>query len=348
MVAQTPSSSLVRTFENGIVITKTIIREGIYQFTVKSDGYVEQLNSVAIVNENDVLVYDTFTRPSCAAAVLQEIRKITSKPIRYVVNSHWHPDHWSGNEVYVSAFPGLDIIASAKTADFMRHAAPAWPARFANILAGRKSALAEALTSGRNSDGTPFTPIQQRETEAGIRLYEDFVAEATRVTRTYPTLTYENTLTITHGGREFVFITLMGDSAENTVLYLNNEKILLTGDVIVYPISYGTPLPSQRVKDLNRILNDLDVDVIIPGHGPAMRDKTYVKLLRDLFQAITVQVRNALQSGAADLKQVRAAVNVEGYRTSFTKGDGQLNAAFDSLVDGVIRRSIREAREQDY
>ena len=53
------------------------------------------------------------------AAVLAEIRKLTKQPVRYVVNSHWHWDHWYGAEVYHEAFPGLEIISHEKTRAFM-------------------------------------------------------------------------------------------------------------------------------------------------------------------------------------------------------------------------------------
>src|SRR3954454_23064295 len=107
-----------------VKISGVELAPGVYQFTVASDGYVEQLNSVAIVNDSDVLVFDTTTRPSTARTILAEIRKITPKPVRFVANSHWHPDHWSGNEVFAAANPDLEIIATEKERDFMLNLSP--------------------------------------------------------------------------------------------------------------------------------------------------------------------------------------------------------------------------------
>ena len=73
-----------------------------------------------IVNDEDVTVFDSNTRPVTARMVIAEIRRITPKPVRTLVNSHWHMDHWSGNDEYVKAFPGLRIIASTETRDYMR------------------------------------------------------------------------------------------------------------------------------------------------------------------------------------------------------------------------------------
>src|SRR3954464_11623987 len=121
-----------------VEISKTELAPGIFQFTVASDGYVEQLNSVAIVNDADVLVFDTTTRPSTAEEIIAEIRKITGKPVRFVVNSHWHPDHWSGNQAYAAAFPGLEIIATEKERDLMLNLSAFYPSYIPKGLAAQE------------------------------------------------------------------------------------------------------------------------------------------------------------------------------------------------------------------
>ena len=122
---------------------------GVYQFTVASDGYVEQLNSVAIVNDSDVLVFDTTTRPSTARTILGEIRKITSKPVRLVVNSHWHPDHWSGNEVFAAADPDLEIVATEKERDLMLNLSAFYPSYIPKGLAAQEKSVAEQFQAAR-------------------------------------------------------------------------------------------------------------------------------------------------------------------------------------------------------
>ena len=141
--------------ENGVAAQKLQIVEGIYQFITAPDGYVPNGNSVVIVNENDVLVFDTFARPSTARTVLTEIRKITDKPVRYVVNSHHHPDHWSGNQVYAQAFPNLEIIATEESRQLMLNIAKAWPPWWkanlarARLTSTKRSAPARNLTGRR-------------------------------------------------------------------------------------------------------------------------------------------------------------------------------------------------------
>lgn len=203
-----------------VAVQKVQIADGIYQFSTAPDGYVPNGNSVVIVNESDVLVFDTFTRPSTARTVLAEIRKITDKPVRYVVNSHHHPDHWSGNEIYAEAFPNLEIISSEESRQFMLNIANAWPTVFANNLRKDQADLDKEVSTAKNSDGTALTAEQRRKDEDDVRLEREFVAEAMKVKRTYPTLTYSDKLTLRHGGREFHFMSMVGDADGTTVLYL--------------------------------------------------------------------------------------------------------------------------------
>src|SRR6202050_5180997 len=141
--------------QTGVAVQKVQITDGIYQFITAPDGYVPNGNSVVIVNEEDVLVFDTFTRPSTARTVLAEIRKITDKPVRYVVNSHHHPDHWSGNEVYAQAFPNLEIIASEESRQLMLDIAKAWPPLWKANLARDQADLDNEISTGKESDGRP-------------------------------------------------------------------------------------------------------------------------------------------------------------------------------------------------
>src|ERR1044071_8635111 len=98
----------------------TTIADGVFLFQTAPYGDVGlDGHSVAIVGRDGVLMFDTNGTPSASAAVLAELRQRTDRPVRYVVNSHWHWDHWYGTETYTRAFPGVRVIAHEKTRALM-------------------------------------------------------------------------------------------------------------------------------------------------------------------------------------------------------------------------------------
>jgi glyoxylase-like metal-dependent hydrolase (beta-lactamase superfamily II) len=165
-------------------IERVQIADGIYQFITSADGYVPNGNSVVVINESDVLVFDTFSRPSSARQVLAEIKKLTPKSVRYVVNSHWHPDHWSGNEVFAVEFPGLEIIASEETRRFMLNIANAWPSMYSSNLQKDEAEFQKEFSTNQLSDGTPLSPEQRTKDEALRQRDREYIDAALKIHRT--------------------------------------------------------------------------------------------------------------------------------------------------------------------
>src|SRR5579862_3632716 len=84
----------------------------VYKFEKVADGIYYATggtgsNNVVIVNDQDVFLVDDGTTPATARALLQDIRLITNKPVRTVVNTHFHYDHTDGNSVFA---PDVQII----------------------------------------------------------------------------------------------------------------------------------------------------------------------------------------------------------------------------------------------
>src|SRR5262245_10503699 len=95
------------------------VADGVHAFIEDLGRAVVSGNLVAIVGEDAVAVIDTGHHPRLTRKVVADIRAITSKPVRYVVNTHWHNDHVSGNFVFAEAWPGVTFVAHAFTARLM-------------------------------------------------------------------------------------------------------------------------------------------------------------------------------------------------------------------------------------
>jgi glyoxylase-like metal-dependent hydrolase (beta-lactamase superfamily II) len=83
----------------GPAMTRDELAPGVWAF-VFDNALGDQANvdgtAVVIIDQPDVVVVDTQWTPRTARRVLAEIRKLTRNPVRYVVTTHWHGDHWVG------------------------------------------------------------------------------------------------------------------------------------------------------------------------------------------------------------------------------------------------------------
>jgi glyoxylase-like metal-dependent hydrolase (beta-lactamase superfamily II) len=307
-------------------------------------------NSVVVINDEDVVVFDSPTRAVTAKAVIAEIRKLTPKPVRVLINSHWHQDHWSGNDEYAKAFPGLRILASAQTRDYMKRMPSAY---FANGLQrgmqARRDELAEAIKTGKLPDGSPLTPEVRAQKEGVIARREQFAAEVAALPRILPDAVYEDEMTFWSGKREFRLMSVTGDATGSTVLFLPGQRILATGDVLVSPEDGKGPPPwttnsysvTPWLETLRR-LDALDSAVIVPGQGPAMRDETYLRRTIELFAAVIDQVHAALERGVVGLEAVQAAVNVDEIGRGYTPG-APLDEDFPVWVSIFAKKAMQES-----
>jgi cyclase len=324
---------------------KTVqIAPGIYQFISPEVAGNVDGNSVAVINDRDILVFDTSLLPATALKVLTELRKITPKPVRYVANSHWHPDHSGGNELYAKAFPDLEIIATLDTRRLMENTAAVYVKTLEFESAQADAEIRKDLQSGKTADGKPLTPEDRELLQSQLRLQEQFLTEYKSTRTTLPTLTFGDSLTLFHGGREFRFLHLVGHTGGDMALFLPRERILLAGDLLAYPVPCcADSHPTAWIASLETLLR-LDADIVVPGHGEAQHDQAYLRLVLDSLRTIEKQVHEALRRGLT-LEQTQKFVELDPIRLRFTHDDSGLNDSFQGNFTPIVRQIYDEATE---
>ena len=95
------------------------VAPGVYVALQPAANRFNDSNATVIVTTDSVIVIDTQTTLTSTRAVLEQIRKLTDKPVRYVINTHWHGDHVYGNQIYRDAFPSVQFIAQTNTREDM-------------------------------------------------------------------------------------------------------------------------------------------------------------------------------------------------------------------------------------
>jgi glyoxylase-like metal-dependent hydrolase (beta-lactamase superfamily II) len=324
---------------------------GVHVFRAPGDlDYWTSTNSVVVIDDEDVVVFDSPTRAVTAKAVIAEIRKLTPKPVRILVNSHWHQDHWSGNDEYVKAYPGLRIVASEETRDYMKRMPAAY---FLNGLETaqktRRAELATAIQTGKLPDGSPLTPEARAKKEEYLGQREQFMKEVAALPRVLPNVVYRDTMTFWSGRREFRLMSVTGDATGSTVMFLPAEKILATGDVLPSPEDGKGPPPwttnsysvTPWLETLRR-LDALEPAAIVPGQGPAMRDRTYLERTIQLFAAVIDQVHAALERGVVGVEAVQKSVNVDRIADAYAP-DAAKSEEFHHWLQYFSKKAMQEA-----
>ena len=264
-----------------------------------------------------MLVVDTGTTPAAARAFIDDLKLVTTKPVRYVVNTHFHYDHTDGNQVYAGK---ADIIAhdyvkqAIQTLDVL-HREPYQTSQLVNVprriddlkrqLAGAKDAAARQM-------------IQQQ-----LKVAQEGFEQLKEIKPTAPNVTYSTKTVLDLGGREVQLLFLgRGHTNGDTVVFLPKEKIVATGDLMESQIAYmGDAQFAEWVTTLDA-LNRLDFDTDLPGHGMPFKGK-------ELITAFQGYLRDLMKQGADLRKQGVTAdaaaqrVDLTAYRTSFPQIQGR-------------------------
>ena len=332
--------------------TVTQIAEGVYVIRhPDAPDTFPQGNTTVVIGEREVLVVDSCYLPSSAREDIEQIRRWTTKPVRYLVNTHWHYDHTMGNGAYAEAFPGLAIVAHEETARQSVGYNPGWFARFPK----RADAFRARIDSGKNADGRPLTEVEKKDYEKALAGVGPVAEEFRKINDRAPTLTFDRGLTIDLGNREVRVMHLgRGNTAGDAVVFLPKERVVVAGDLLDHPVPYlGGGYPSQLVRTLQE-MSRLDAETIVPGHGDVLRGeyaRAYLKQVTDFIQTVTAQVSREIYrvgNGPQNLEAVREAVlksvDVASWRQKFAGDDPDSRDFFDGFsLRGLITAAYAEA-----
>ncbi len=271
---------------DGEAFTFHKIRDDIYH-AVGTGNLTVGCNSSIIINDEDVLIVDAHMTPAASWALRQELKNITDKPIRYVVNTHFHFDHAHGNQIFPD---DVEIIGHRFTRDQLVSGASkrgrGWEL-FVESVPDRIAAI-EARIAEEEDAG------EKTELERQLGIQESYLAATNAIVATPPTMTLTERMTLTRGGREIQLLFFgRGHTGGDVVVYLPEERVLATGDLVVNGIPYMGDGYLEVWADTIEELKRLDVDVILPGHGQAFEDLEKLDhvqaYMRDLWTHIVAQ-----------------------------------------------------------
>ena len=275
------------------------IADGVYAAIAKP-AYKVNCNAAIIVLGDSVLVVDTHSKPSAARALIEQIKKLTPKPVKFVVNTHFHWDHYQGNEAYPSSWPaGVEIISSEATRqNIQRLGIP----RIKNEIVTMPQEIANLKTALEKAP----TADQKAAIQENLRQAEAYFSELKLMQITLPTMTFDRSLILRRGSRTVEILWLGRAHTDGDVfVFLPNEKVIVTGDA--WTPFMGDSYPYEWIQTLDAA-EKLDFHSVLGGHGDVMHGKLRFELWKQYFQDLMDRTAAVYAEGAS-LDQAQKTVS---------------------------------------
>ncbi|MGN6311990.1 MAG: MBL fold metallo-hydrolase [Xanthobacteraceae bacterium] len=223
-------------------------------------------NAGFVVTSDGVAVFDALGTPSLGWALLQEIKKASDKPVRYVIASHYHADHIYGLQAFKDHTPAL-IVAQEQAGDY------------------------------KVNEETADERAEQRLDQRRGALYP-WVDENTRVVP--PDITFKERMTIALGDRTLTLLFAgPAHSSSDMMMMVEPDGVLFAGDIV-----QNSRIPLMNSDDVSTThwlaalseVEKLQPKFIIPGHGKASTKAVEaIAFTRDYIQYVRAAMAKAVQ-----------------------------------------------------
>jgi len=272
------------------------VADGVYA-AIAAPQYKVNSNAAVILTNDGVIVVDSHSKPSAARALFQEIRGVTRQPVRKLINTHFHWDHWQGNEVYAAESSNLEIIASERT----RHNLTTPDVGVGGIpyIETQLAALPKEIAQLQDDIVRASNPEQKARLEVNLQQAEAFFEELKSLKPALPTRTVASAVTLNEHGRELQLLVLGRAHTDGDLfIYLPKEKVMASGDALIDWMPFlNDGYPEDWVQTL-QALDHFDFTHIIPGHGEVV-PKAHLSFFRGYLTDLIAGVKQAAAAGAS-------------------------------------------------
>jgi cyclase len=267
------------------------VAEGVYH-AIGTGTLAVVGNSSVIVNDNDVVVVDDHVSPAAAWVLLEEIKDLTNKPVRTVINTHFHFDHAHGNQVFD---PTVDIIGHEFTRQMLLSNSIGMPL-YRNYVTG----LPQQVEDLKKRVAAETDAQRKANLQTQLQAAESNVLAQAELKPTPPNVTLKTEMTLFRGSREIQIRYLgRGHTAGDVVVYLPREKIVCTGDFLTAALSnMSDAYVNEWVASLDA-LKKLDFTTVLPGHGEAFTDKAKIDYFQAYLRDVWTEVGRLKQQGVS-------------------------------------------------
>jgi len=249
-------------------------------------------NAAIFVNARDILVVDAHSKPSAVAALVAQIRaEVSPKPVRYIVNTHFHWDHTQGMPAWRTLAPDAEVLASETTRRLIQELGA--PRARAMVDARRQEleSLRQKRAAARDAAERAYYDRAVPETEA-------FVGELENYQPDLPTITFDDRLVL-HDPAHELHLVFRGraHTASDVSVFCPQKRVIATGDLLHgFVPGMGDGFPLEWPGTLSR-LADLGWTQVLPGHGGLQQGRARLNQVTAYLEEVNERVARGKQAG---------------------------------------------------
>ena len=265
--------------------------EGIYFAQARPQAMIN-CNAAIFVGAKEVVVVDAHSKPSAATSLLGQIkREITDKPVRYVINTHFHWDHTQGNHAYRVAEPKIDFIASAATKQLMIDLAQARLKASLDQAPKQVDDLRARAAKSASAEEKAFCAEQIRQIEA-------YRSELQNYTLELPTIIFEKSYVL-HDAAHDLHLEFHGHAhtAGDVVVFCPQKRVVATGDMIHGFLPFILDGFPRVWPGTIKSVGQLDFTKILPGHASLQEGQTIMTNMANYIEELTTRVAEGKKAG---------------------------------------------------
>ena len=292
-IAGVQSRQPAGTAHNGNAFRFNKVADGVYH-AIGTGALTVVGNSSVIVNDNDVVIVDDHVSPAAAWVLIDEIKSITNKPVRTVINTHFHYDHSHGNQI----FDPKDVAIIGH--EFTREMLLGGKSLQMPLYKGYVTGLPGQIETLKQRIAMESDPARKTTLQTQLQTAENNAASQAELKPTPPNLTLRTSMTLHRGERE-IQIRFLGraHTAGDVVVFLPKEKIVMTGDMLTATLSnMSDAFLTEWVTTLDE-LKKLDFVTVLPGHGEAFTDRAKIDYFQAYLRDVWTEVSRLKQQGVS-------------------------------------------------
>jgi len=295
------------------VFTIEKVSEGVFA-ALAHPAAITNCNAAVFVNSDHVVVVDAHSKPSAAASLIAQIkREVTTKPVRYLVNTHFHYDHTQGDPSYKRQ--GVKIIASDMTKRLIQENAR-------DRLKDSVDGVRPMLDTLRSRLAKSPSAADRAWCNDQIRQLQSYVTEMKTYAPELPDITFEKTFLLKDRDQD-LHIEFRGraHTAGDIVVYSPQKRTVATGDMISgFLPAMGDGYPREWPASIDSV-GQMESSFIVAGHGPVQRNHDRRIQLRNYIQELTGLVADGKRAGKP-IAELQRTITLSSLKTLQANGYG--------------------------